>query len=132
MKRILILTALLATLLAPALAMGSAGADDIFNNPASCGGAAKNTDVCKSIGAQQNDGSNPVIKVLAAAIDVISFITGALAVIFIIISALRFITAAGSSEGVASARTSLIYALVGIAVTALAQSLVLFVLDKVQ
>lgn len=131
MKRILLLTIMLGTLFAPAVAVGSAGAVDIFQN---CGSGSTNgtPDACKSVTAQQKDGGNPVIKVLAAAIDVISFITGALAVVFIIISALRFITAAGSSEGVASARTSLIYALVGVAVTALAQSIVLFVLDKVQ
>lgn len=48
-----------------------------------------------------------------------------LAVIAILMSALRFMTAGGSDEGVASARRYFIYALVGVAVAVLARSFVL-------
>ncbi|HXR49536.1 MAG TPA: hypothetical protein VN778_00710 [Verrucomicrobiae bacterium] len=130
MKRLITTLAIAGALLFPALALTvpAGAAIDIFKH--SCSGAASSSDVCQSVSEQQKSGSNPVINVLKAAIETIAYITGALAIIFIIISGLRFITAAGSPEGVASARTSLIYALVGVAVSALAGSLVAFVLDN--
>jgi uncharacterized membrane protein YuzA (DUF378 family) len=46
----------------------------------------------------------------------------------IVISAFRFITSGGDSNRVSSARSTLIYALIGVAVAALAQLLIHFVL----
>jgi uncharacterized membrane protein YuzA (DUF378 family) len=56
-------------------------------------------------------------------------IVGMAAVIMIIVAGLKFVTANGDSSRVASARNTLIYALIGIAIAALAQVLVHFVLS---
>jgi len=140
MKRILISLIASLCILAPALADGGLVAANnlipICNKANNTGTDASGTDVCKDVNAQQdpNDPSsatNPVIKIIKVAVDVVSFVAGAAAVILIIISAIRFITSGGDSGKVAQARGALTYALVGIAITVLAQTLIAFVLDKV-
>lgn len=68
-----------------------------------------------------------VDNILATIVSIMSIIVGAVAIIMIIISGLRYITAAGDSGKVTSAKNTLIYALIGVAVAALAQFLVHFV-----
>jgi hypothetical protein len=65
-------------------------------------------------------------------IDVISLVLGAVAVLMMIIGGFKFITSGGDSNKVASARNTIIYALVGLVVAALAQVLVHFVLSTAQ
>jgi ABC-type Fe3+-siderophore transport system permease subunit len=55
-------------------------------------------------------------------------VVGGLSISMIVVSGLRFITSGGDSNKVSSAKSALIYALVGIAVAALAQALVHLVL----
>lgn len=69
-----------------------------------------------------------VTTVIRAAVDVLSIIIGAAAIIMILVSGLRYVTSGGDSNKVSNAKTTLIYALVGIAIAALAQTLVHFVL----
>jgi len=128
MKRLLTTLAIVSALVMPGVAVtGQVAAAGAFGGFCSSQ-SGSNTHVCKSAAAGSG---NPIINILKAAIDVVSLLTGALAVIFIIIAGLRFVTSSGSSEGVAQARNALLYAMVGIAVTLLAQSIVIFVLDNV-
>jgi hypothetical protein len=66
--------------------------------------------------------------ILNTVVTILSIIAGAAAIIMIVISALRFITSGGDSNKVSSAKSALIYAIIGIAVAALAQIIVHFVL----
>jgi Type IV secretion system pilin len=124
------------TLAAPTLAVagGSASAADIFNN---CGSGRRtgtpNPDACSDAKNQgANTGTNdPVVTIIKAAIEVLSYIIGIAAIITIIVSAIRLITSGGDSNTVASARTGLIYSLAGIAIVALANILVAYVLTNV-
>lgn len=68
---------------------------------------------------------------LTAVINILSLVVGIIAVIMIIISGLKFITANGDAGNVKSARHALTYALVGVVVVALAQALVQFVFRRV-
>jgi hypothetical protein len=68
----------------------------------------------------------------ATVISVLSYIVGAVAVIMIIVGGFRFIISGGDSNATASAKNTIIYALVGLAIAVLAQALVYFVLDKVR
>jgi hypothetical protein len=61
-------------------------------------------------------------------VNILSLVVGIIAIIMIVISAFRFITSGGDSNRVSSARSTLIYALIGVAVAALAQLLIHFVL----
>ncbi len=68
---------------------------------------------------------------LNTVINIMSIVIGAVAIIMIIVGAFKFLTAAGDSNNVASARNTIIYALVGLVIAALAQILVHFVLTNI-
>jgi hypothetical protein len=109
----------------------------VFSRPAyaldilgpNCGGAAAQSAVCQD----RNVKGNPIYgqgSILAEVINILALIAGVIAVIVIIISGLRYILSQGDPNSIASAQRSLIYALVGLAVAALARSIVAFVLVK--
>jgi len=56
---------------------------------------------------------------------------GALAVLMIVISGLRYILSAGDPQDMSKAKDALIYSLVGLAIAAVAESIIVFVLGKV-
>jgi hypothetical protein len=58
-------------------------------------------------------------------------IVGIMSVIMLIISGIRFVTAGGDSNHVASAKNTLIYALVGLVIVAFAQIIVKLVLTRI-
>jgi hypothetical protein len=103
---------------------GSAAAVNVFGI---CSNGAGNTDVCQSKGSTT---TNPFISFIKVAITILSVIIGFAAVVVIILSGLTFITAGGDPQAVAKARGSILYALVGLVIAVLSESLVLFVLDK--
>lgn len=105
---------------------GSAAAVDVF--PV-CSNGAGSTDVCQSVNSSKST-TNPFIKIIKVAITVIAIVVGIAAVIMIVIAGLRFVTAGGDAQAVASARSTIIYALVGLVVAVMAESLVAFVLNK--
>ena len=76
--------------------------------------------------------TDPVITLIKAAVEVISFLTGAAAVILIVISGIKFATSGGDSNAVSSAKGTLTYALVGLLIAAVAQLLIVFVLHYIQ
>ena len=102
---------------------------NIFGSCSSAG--LGKTDVCNSVRHQENSNKDPILVVLKTTIDVISYIIGIAAVIVLIIAGLEMIIGGGNPQSVASARNSAIYALVGIFVAVLAQSIVVFVLKNV-
>lgn len=61
---------------------------------------------------------------------IISIIIGVAAIIAIIIGGFRYTLASGDPANVTKARNTIIYALVGLAVAAAAQGIVIFVLDR--
>jgi hypothetical protein len=63
-------------------------------------------------------------------INILSVIVGVIAVIMIIIGGLRYITSGGDSGNVSSAKNTIIYAIVGLVIVALAQFIVRFVLSN--
>jgi hypothetical protein len=73
---------------------------------------------------------NPIIGIIRTAIQIFTVVLGVAAVIVIILSGLRYITAGGDANAVESARRALTYALVGLIVAAVAQAIVSLVLSK--
>jgi len=102
----------------------------VYAGAPSCG----NTDTAKGqvlqgIGLTGNDcDDRQVNNLFATIVNILSIITGILAVIAIIYAGAKYITSGGSSEKISNAKNTLIYALVGLAVASLAQLLVRFVL----
>lgn len=63
-------------------------------------------------------------------INILSLVGGALAVIMLIVGGLRYVLSAGNPETTKAAKNTIIYALVGLVIIAVAQIIVQFVLNK--
>ena len=84
-----------------------------------------NTEECDTEGAAKQ-----LDETLNNGINIFSVIIGAVAVIMIIYAGFRYIVSGGSSDGVKGARNTLIYAIVGLVVVLLAQTVVKYVLSQ--
>jgi hypothetical protein len=90
-------------------------------------------------GANLNDSTNcneaqnntKVSNTLASVINILSLVLGIIAVIMVIVGGIKFTTSQGDGNATASARNTIIYAVVGLVVAALAQVIVKFVLSRV-
>jgi len=71
-----------------------------------------------------------VTSAVAAAVNILSLVVGIAAIIMIIISGFRYITSGGASEQVGNAKNTLVYAIIGLIIVALAQFIVHFVLNN--
>jgi hypothetical protein len=76
------------------------------------------------------EAGNTVSNVLSQAIVVFSVIVGVISVIMIIVAGLRYVTSGGDANQVASAKNTLLYAIVGIVIVVFAQIIVRFVVKK--
>jgi hypothetical protein len=63
-------------------------------------------------------------------INIFTVVVGVIAVVMIIVGGLRYITSGGEASKVGGAKTTIIYALIGLVVVALAQVVVHFVLNQ--
>jgi hypothetical protein len=101
-------------------------------------GAAAKDDVCAGVGVVGGDcnnttaADNTINKAIATAINILSFIVGVVAVIFIIIGGLKYITSSGDSSTATSARNTVLFAVIGLVVVAIAQIIVQFVLNRIK
>jgi cytochrome bd-type quinol oxidase subunit 2 len=75
-------------------------------------------------------GPNNINSVLKFAINLFSLVVGVAAVIMIIVGGLKYILSQGEGSNTASAKNTILYAIVGLVVVALAQIIVVFVLKK--
>lgn len=78
---------------------------------------------------QTTGGSQSIASVAKTAVNILSLIVGIAAVIMIIYGGLRYITSGGDSGSVGNAKNTIIYAIVGLIIVALAQLIVHFVLN---
>lgn len=121
---LLVAAALFGILFTPVLTFGTVAAQ------------ASEKAACEGLGGRFSGGkcsvtNQPDIEtIIARVIQVMSAIAGVAAVIMIIISGFRFVTANGDSNTVAAARRTLMYALVGVIVVAVSQTIVWFILDE--
>ncbi|MGH7158298.1 MAG: Mbov_0395 family pilin-like conjugal transfer protein [Candidatus Saccharimonadales bacterium] len=129
-KKLLVLGAglfMLAPIASPAVVF--AGGADIEGNLA-CGttelSLGNKTD-CRS---NLSGGTDRINNIITDAINIFSIIVGIIAVIMIIVGGFKYITSGGDSGNISSAKNTIIYAVIGLVIVALAQFLVQFVLDK--
>jgi hypothetical protein len=115
-------------------APATVGATDIFKGICSGGNDTKTnagvSDVCKEQKSAAASKKNPIINALSIAINIIAYVIGIASVIVIIISGFRMVTSRGDSQSVASARTAIIYAVIGLAIALLAGTVVAIVLNN--
>ena len=67
---------------------------------------------------------NDVWSILAAVVEIVLFVAGVAAVVFMIIGAIRYITSQGQPEQTKRARQSLIYAVVGLVVSIIGRAVI--------
>ena len=95
--------------------------------------AATKDDICQGVsltGGTCTGGDTDINKVIQQVINILSIIVGVIAVIMIIIGGLRYITSGGDSNNISGAKNTIIYAVIGLVVVAMAQVIVRFVLSK--
>ena len=133
-KTIMTSLSLLVLFAVPAVAVvGQAGAQEVTNQQNSlCQGStlafSNGGNVqCSTVG---NDAVGRVNKLIANIVNIFSVVVGVVAVIMIIIGGFRYITSGGDSGNVTSAKNTILYAIIGLVIVALAQFIVKFVLAK--
>ncbi len=127
MKRTLLITLLAAAL--PLIAFGGRPAYALFDN-------AKN-DACQGVAlgdpnppACDQTAGVKVNSLITVAINGLSIIVGVAAVIMIIVGGLKYITSSGDSASTNSAKNTVLYAIVGLIIVALAQIIVRVVVHR--
>lgn len=78
-----------------------------------------------------SDGEESVNSIITTVINIFSLVVGVVSVIMIIIGGLKYITSGGDSNNVSGAKNTILYAIVGLVIVALAQIIVKFVLNRV-
>lgn len=78
----------------------------------------------------QSGSTDRVNTIIRQVINVFSVVVGVVAVIMIIVGGFRYITSGGQAEKITSAKNTILYAIVGLIIVALAQIIVKFVLTK--
>lgn len=133
MKKLLLKLTIALTLFSPAVFLTPALALDCSQS----GLTTQQAIQCGANGASGTnqtpaDATNHVNNTIKAVVDILSTAVGLAAVIMIIIGGFRYVTSGGKQESVASAKNTILYAIVGLIVVALAQIIVHFVLKNVK
>ena len=83
------------------------------------------TDNCSNTSATAS-----INKIVRLVINLLSVVVGIVAVVMIIVGGLRYITSGGNDTSVTGAKNTILYAIIGLVVVALAQVIVKFTLNK--
>ena len=105
----------------------SAQAKDILGPPAQCGTPGLSS---SAVCTEHNTTSNPIIGTLKNIAIIVAYVAGAAAILLLLVGSFQFITSGGDSNKVSSAKNTIIYALVGLVVVALAAVIIEFVVSK--
>jgi len=81
--------------------------------------------------SNDTEANTKINKIIALIINIFSLVVGVISVIMIIIGGLKYITSGGDSGNITGAKNTILYAIIGLVVVALAQFIVRFVLAKV-
>lgn len=121
---------LLAPLAVPAIASAAVDTGNTINKGLCTGVSDASGGSDSTCFDEDASGEGSLAKVAKTIINVFSIIVGIVAVIMIIYGGFRYITSGGDSGRVGNAKNTLIYAIIGLIIVALAQFLVHFVLTN--
>jgi len=124
-KLSIIIPILIMVLAMPILVSGNALAINEASKDAACDGLGLVGEDC-----DEGDPEGEINNLIANIVNIFSWIVGVVAVIMIIISGFKYITAHGDSNAITSAKSTLTYAVVGLVIAVTAQLLVQFVLKQ--
>lgn len=139
LRKLFITVALATSMLVPVAAIvaipATVSADNDINSGLCAGVSldATKSGVCdpKAADAQNKTPQQRINDIVTVVVNIFSLVVGIVAVIMIIIGGFRYITSGGDSGKVNSAKDTILYAIIGLVVVALAQFLVRFVLARV-
>ncbi len=125
-KRLLLSSLLLSGILAgavalfPALANAQTAQDQILTGiDEACAGAS-----CA------NETNDTLQNTVTSVINILSLVVGTVAVVMVIIGGMKYVSSQGDSSAIASAKNTIVYAVVGLVIVALAQVIVRFVIQR--
>jgi len=95
-----------------------------------CNGTEFNFNTTSGTCTTVNNSGDKVTAIIKTVINIISVVVGVVAVIMIVFGGLKYITSGGESSNVSSAKNTILYAIIGLVIVAMAQFIVRFVLDK--
>lgn len=84
----------------------------------------------KGANATGANNAGDIPKLAEAIVDILSWVVGVAAVIMVIIGGFKYVTSNGDSGQVASAKNTIIYAIVGLVIVIFAQTIVKFVIAR--
>lgn len=96
-----------------------------------CAGTQLNANDTSCDPANDTEANDRINNILKTIIHLFSLVVGIVSVIMIIIGGFKYITSGGNDSNVAGAKNTIVYAIIGLVVVALAQFIVRFVLSKV-
>ncbi len=120
---------LLALMLVPA-GIGGGVAYAACGNPSGSPVDSKGQ-VLNSIGETGSNCSDTGVKnIVVAVVKILSFVVGVISIIMVVVGGFRYTTSGGDGNKIANAKSTLLYALVGVVIAALAQFLIHFVFTE--
>lgn len=102
-----------------------------INNGLCAGSNLQFTDNPGQCNAAGTDATTKINNMVHTVVNLLSAIVGIVAVIMIIIGGFRYITSGGNDTSVTAAKNTILYAIIGLVVVALAQIIVRFTLSKI-
>jgi hypothetical protein len=105
-------------------------AQEQINNGLCAGSNLQFTDNPGQCDLSNNNATSSINRIVHTVINLMSAVVGVVAVIMIIVGGFRYITSGGNDTSVTSAKNTILYAIIGLVVVALAQVLVRFTLSK--
>lgn len=130
LKSIALSFAALTALLAPAVAVAAPASALSPIQKSLCSGTNLKLGTSATGCGTSASSTDKVNALLQDIVNIFSAIVGVIAVIMIIVGGLRYITSGGDSSKVGTAKNTLIYAIIGLIIVALAQIIVHFVISK--
>lgn len=122
------------------LAVSFGAAATLVSQPALAEGTGVKNKVCQGIQEITSSTSNcekggtstkDINSVIGTVVNLLTVVVGILAVVMLIYGGMKFIMSGGEASAVASAKKSIIFALVGLVIVGLAQVIVHFVLGNI-
>jgi len=114
-------------LAAPAFAQS---AQDQINNGLCAGSNLQFTENPGQCSAASSDATTKINNLVRTVVNLLSAVVGIVAVIMIIVGGFRYVTSGGNDTSVTAAKNTILYAIIGLIVVALAQIIVRFTLSK--
>lgn len=131
LKKILTTLSLSTLLVMPAMPLAVVHAD--IQGSLNCGAELNASQIGSDVSTCTNTVTDPggtVDRIIKLVINAFSLIVGVVSVIMIIVGGLKYITSGGDSGNITGAKNTILYAIIGLVVVALAQVVVKFVLSK--